>query len=189
MGFHLSNFIRSTLNIDLSLESEARGCSIKKKGRGSYDLLGNELHRCLSRHSEVGFRPLQNRGFKTPVTPPFLFFSISMYGHARGNDELTLRLVDDGAGAAAAEVELVHLGHVRAEQAEVLLDVVWPVAFAVLVEQGEDVDVHVGVWVVRGARLAGQHAIDEIVVVRLGVGYRRRLESIVAGLQTAPASA
>jgi hypothetical protein len=47
------------------------------------------------------------------------------------------------------EVELIHLLHVGVEQAKVLLDVVWTVALVVLVEEGEDVHVRVGVGVER----------------------------------------
>jgi hypothetical protein len=43
------------------------------------------------------------------------------------------------------EVELVHLLHAGVEQAKVLLEVVWPSALTVLVEEGEDVHVHVRV--------------------------------------------
>nr|ACL53267.1 unknown [Zea mays] len=94
-----------------------------------------------------------------------------------------------GHQRAAPEVELVHLRPVRVEQPEVLLDVVRPVALLVLVEEGEDVDVHVGVGVVRGARVTGQHALDQVVVVRLRVGYRSRFTSSLLQLQTPPAAA
>jgi hypothetical protein len=85
--------------------------------------------------------------------------------------------------APALEAELVHLGHVGVEQAEVLLDVVGPTALVVLVEEREDVHVHVRVGAVRGARAAGEHAVDDVVVVRLGVGDGGRVAS-VPGLQT-----